>query len=59
MLSMRQIVAVLGGGVFGVGFSGILYAIPTFHDAGPVLLISCGAAGLGLGFIVAALVSGN
>jgi len=54
---MRQIVAVLGGGVFGLGFSGILYSIPTFHDAGPVLLISCGAAGLGLGLIVAALVS--
>jgi len=57
MLSVRQFVAILGGCIFGVGLSGILYSTPALRDAGPVLLISCGAAGLGVGLIVAAFVN--
>jgi hypothetical protein len=56
MPSMPRFMAILGGCVFGLGLSGILYSIPALQDAGPPLLISSGAVGLGVGLIVAAFV---
>jgi len=57
MLDMRLFVAIPGGCVLGLGLSGILYSIPALTDVGPVLLIGCAAAGLGLGLIVGAVIS--
>lgn len=56
MTASLRAMGIVGGCVFGLGLSGILYSLPTFHDAGPPLLISCGAIGLGIGLIVAAFV---
>jgi hypothetical protein len=56
---MKRLMAILGGCIFGIGLSGILYSVPALTDAGPVLLISCAAAGLGLGVIAAAFVGSS
>jgi hypothetical protein len=53
---MTRLMVILGVCIFGLGLSGILYSIPALTDVGPVLLISCGAAGLRLGVIAAAFV---
>ena len=47
LIKARRSVVVLGDCIFGLGLSGVLFSIPAF-PVGPVLLISCGAAGLGL-----------
>jgi hypothetical protein len=52
LIKARRSRVVLGGCILGLGISGILYAIPAL-PIGPVLLISCAAAGLGLGVIAA------
>jgi hypothetical protein len=57
MPGMTRLMVIIGGGLFGAGFSGILYPTQAFQNAGPPLLISCSAAGLGLGLVVAGFVS--
>jgi hypothetical protein len=51
--------AIFGGLILGLGFSGFLYSTSTYHDAGPPLLIASGSAGLGIGLIFASLVRGD
>ena len=58
MTASLRLMATIGGCILGIGLSGILYSLPVFHDAGPVLLISCAAVGLGIGLIASAFVHG-
>lgn len=53
----RRLAAVIGGLLVGLGTGGILFAVGIVPDgATPPMPIASGAAGLGLGLIVAALI---
>ena len=57
MGTSRRLAAVIGGLFLGLGTGGILFAAGVVPDgATPPIPIGSGAAGLGLGLIVAALI---
>jgi hypothetical protein len=51
--------AIVGGLILGLGFSGFLFSTRTYSDAGPPLLIASGSFGLGLGLMVASMIRGE
>lgn len=57
MAMSRRFAAVIGGLIFGLGVGGIIFVTGVVPDgAAPPVPLSSGAAGLGLGLLVAALV---
>ena len=55
LIKARRSRVVLGGCIFGLGLSGILFWISVL-PVGPGLLLSCADAGLGLGVIAAGII---